>query len=50
MFKRYIVLQLLGEGINRWLLSQKEFLEVIRPEEHMEEIKETIEKMLSNYQ
>ena len=38
-----------GEGVKRWLLSQKEFLEVIRPIEYREEIKENIEKMLSNY-
>lgn len=38
------------EEVKRWLISQKEFLEVIRPEEYREEIKETIEKMLSNYQ
>lgn len=38
-----------GEGVKRWLLSQKEFLEVIRPVEYRKEIKETIEKMLRNY-
>ena len=38
-----------GEGVKRWLLSQKEFLEVIRPEEYRKEIKETIAKMYEIY-
>ncbi len=38
-----------GEGVKRWLLSQKEFLEVIRPESYRNEIKETIRKMYEIY-
>ncbi|MCS6131873.1 WYL domain-containing protein [Clostridium botulinum] len=38
-----------GEGVKRWLLSQKEFLEVIRPESYRNEIKETIKKMYEIY-
>ncbi len=38
-----------GEGVKRWLLSQKEFLEVIRPIEYRQEIKETIGKMYKIY-
>lgn len=32
-----------------WLLSQAQYLEVIKPEEFREEMRETIEKMLENY-
>lgn len=39
-----------GEGVKRWLLSQKEFLEVIRPKQYREEIKDTIKKMMKNYE
>ena len=38
-----------GEGVKRWLLSQKEFLEVVRPESYRNEIKETIRKMYEIY-
>lgn len=38
-----------GEGIKRWLLSQKEFLEVLRPESYRNDIKETIRKMYELY-
>lgn len=38
-----------GEGVKRWLLSQKEFLEVIRPESYRNDIKETIRKMYELY-
>lgn len=38
-----------GEGVKRWLLSQKEFLEVLRPESYRNDIKETIQKMVDNY-
>jgi len=41
--------QVYGEGVKRWLLSQKEFLEVIRPQEYREEMKETIRKMYEIY-
>lgn len=39
-----------GEGVKRWLLSQKEFLEVLRPERYRNEIKETIRKMYEIYE
>lgn len=38
-----------GEGVKRWILSQKEFLEVLRPESYRNEIKETIKKMYNIY-
>lgn len=38
-----------GEGVKRWLLSQKEFLEVVRPESYRNEIKETIRRMYELY-
>lgn len=38
-----------GEGVKRWLLSQKEFLEILRPESYRNEIKETIRKMYEIY-
>lgn len=38
-----------GEGVKRWFLSQKEFLEVLRPESYRQEIKETIKKMYELY-
>lgn len=38
-----------GEGIKRWLLSQKEYLEVLRPESYRNDIKETIRKMYELY-
>lgn len=38
-----------GRGIKMWLLSQAQYLEVIKPEEFREEMRETIEKMLENY-
>lgn len=38
-----------GEGVKRWLLSQKEFLEVVRPESYRNDIKETIKRMYENY-
>lgn len=39
-----------GEGAKRWLLSQKEFLEVIKPKQYREDIKDTIKKMMKNYE
>lgn len=38
-----------GEGVKRWLLSQKEYLEVVRPESYRNDIKETIRKMYELY-
>ena len=39
-----------GEGIKMWLLSQAQFLEIIRPAEFRSEMKDTIRKMLLNYE
>ncbi len=38
-----------GRGIKMWLLSQAQYLEVLKPEEFREEMRETIESMLRNY-
>lgn len=38
-----------GEGVKRWILSQKEFLKVTKPQEYVDEIKETIERMYYLY-
>ena len=38
-----------GEGVKRWILSQKEYLEVVRPESYRNDIKETIRKMYELY-
>lgn len=48
--KTIIEAEVYGEGVKRWLLSQKEFLEVTRPQEYRDEMKKTIENMLKNYQ
>ncbi|RMD02328.1 WYL domain-containing protein [Clostridium autoethanogenum] len=47
--KPIIEAEVYGEGVKRWLLSQKEYLEVIRPKKYREEIKETIRKMYEVY-
>lgn len=38
-----------GEGFKKWLLSQCEYLEVLKPQSYRDEIKETISKMCRNY-
>ncbi|AEH48654.1 helix-turn-helix transcriptional regulator [Parageobacillus thermoglucosidasius] len=38
-----------GRGIKMWLLSQAQYLEVLKPEEFRNEMRETIESMLRNY-
>lgn len=46
----YIVrAEIYGEGVKRWILSQKEFLKVIKPKEYVDEIKNTIQKMYELY-
>lgn len=42
--------EIYGEGVKRWILSQKEFLKVIKPQEYVDEIKETIERMHDLYE
>lgn len=41
--------QVYGEGVKRWILSQKEFLEVLEPESYRKDIKETIKRMYAIY-
>lgn len=41
--------QVYGEGVKRWILSQKEFLEVLQPESYRNEMKETIKRMYELY-
>ena len=38
-----------GEGVKRWILSQKEFLKVTKPQDYVEEIKDTIQKIYELY-
>lgn len=47
--KPIIEAEVYGEGVKRWILSQKEFLEVLRPESYRQELKETIKKMYELY-
>ncbi|WP_234123963.1 helix-turn-helix transcriptional regulator [Clostridium hydrogenum] len=47
--KPIIQAEVYGEGVKRWLLSQKEFLEVLKPERYRNEIKDTIRKMYEIY-
>jgi predicted DNA-binding transcriptional regulator YafY len=48
--KAIVEAEVFDRGIIMWLLSQREFLEVIKPEKLRKEMKETLEKMLQNYQ
>lgn len=41
--------EVFGEGIKMWLLSQAEFLEVLKPEDFRREMRETMVRMLGNY-
>lgn len=41
--------EIYGEGVKRWILSQKEFLKVTKPKEYVDEIKETIQRMYELY-
>ena len=41
--------EIYGEGVKRWILSQKEFLKVTKPQEYVDEIRETIERMYDLY-
>ncbi len=47
--KPIIKAQVYGEGVKRWMLSQKEFLEVLEPESYRNDIKETIGRMYKLY-
>lgn len=48
--KAIVEAEVFDRGIIMWLLSQMEFLEVIKPEKLRKEMKETLEKMIQNYQ
>lgn len=38
-----------GEGVKRWLLSQCEYLEVLKPQSYRDEVKQTIKRMTNIY-
>lgn len=42
--------EIYGEGVKRWILSQKEYLKVTKPQDYVNEIKDTIQKMFNMYQ
>lgn len=47
---KYVVeAEVFGEGIKMWLLSQAEFLEVLKPEDFRQEMRDTVVRMLENY-
>ncbi|MEG1694647.1 MAG: WYL domain-containing protein [Eubacterium sp.] len=48
--KTIVEAEVYGEGVKRWLLSQKEYLEVIKPKTYREEVKATVEKMGKVYE
>ncbi|MGC7873329.1 helix-turn-helix transcriptional regulator [Desulfosporosinus sp. SYSU MS00001] len=41
--------EIFGNGIKMWLLSQAEFLEVIKPDDFRQEMKDTLLRMIDNY-
>jgi predicted DNA-binding transcriptional regulator YafY len=41
--------EVFGQGVKMWLLSQGEYLEVIKPESFREEMKQTVERMYALY-
>ncbi len=47
--KAVIKAEVYGEGVKRWLLSQKDCLEVLSPKAYREEILSVIEEMYRNY-
>lgn len=47
--KAIIEAEVYGDGVRRWLLTQQEYLEVIRPDHYRAAMKDTISKMLANY-
>lgn len=48
--KAILEAEVYNKGIEMWLLSQREYLEVIKPESLRESMRETIINMLENYQ
>lgn len=47
--KAMVEAEVFGDGIKMWLLSQAEFLEVLKPDFYRKEMKETVFRMLNNY-
>jgi len=47
--KAVVEAEVFGEGIKMWLLSQAEFIEVTKPENFRQEMKNTLLRMLNNY-
>lgn len=47
--KAIVEAEVYDRGIEMWLLSQREFLEVIKPGSLRKKMKETLEKMIQNY-
>ena len=41
--------EIYGEGVKRWILYQKEFLKVTKPQDYVDEIKDTIQRMYELY-
>jgi len=41
--------EVFGEGIKMWMLSQAEFLEVLKPEDFRREMRDTVVRMLENW-
>ena len=41
--------EVFGEGIKMWLLSQAEYLEVLKPDDFRHEMRDTMLRMLNNY-
>lgn len=48
--KTIVEVEVYGEGVKRWLLSQKDCLEVIKPKWYRDDVKNTIMAMLQNYE
>lgn len=47
--KAVVEAEVFGDGIKMWLLSQAEFLEVIKPADFRQEMRDTLLRMLNNY-
>lgn len=47
--KAVVEAEVFGEGIKMWLLSQAEFLEVMKPDDFRQEMKNSLLRMLQNY-
>lgn len=47
--KAVVEAEVFGDGIKMWLLSQAEFLEVIKPDDFRREMKDTLLRMINSY-